>query len=83
MTLVQYDPVGDQVSNVPLAPAVVAPGVLAGDLSQVGFEDFWIHADVLPVGRISSSPTIDLGQYLTFSFSGRLDLDGLDHSLYS
>jgi hypothetical protein len=83
MTLVQYDPVGDQASNVPLAPAMVAPGVLAGDLSQVGFEDYWTNTDVLPVGRISNSSTIDLGQYLTFSVSGRLDLDGLDYSLLS
>jgi hypothetical protein len=83
MTLVQYDPLGNQASNVPLAPAIVAPGVLAGDLTQVGFEDFWSNADVLPVGRISSSPAIDLGQYLTFSVSGRLDLDALSYSLQS
>lgn len=83
MGLVQYDPVGDQASNVPLAPSMVAPGVLAGDLSQTGFEDFWSNTDVLPVGRISSSPAINLGQYLTFSVSGRLDLGELTYSLQS
>jgi hypothetical protein len=83
ITLVQYDPLGSQASNVPVAPAIVAPGVLAGDLSQIGFEDFWTNVDVLPVGRISSSPTIDVGQYLTFSVSGRLDVDTLAYSLLS
>jgi hypothetical protein len=82
-TLVQYDPLGDQASNVPLAPALFAPGVIAGNLSQVGFEDDWFNTNVLPVGRISSSPTIDLGQYLTFSVSGRFDPDSLGYSLRS
>jgi len=83
LTLVQYDPVGNQASNAALAPAAVAPGVSAGNLSQVGFEDFWSNVNVLPVGRISSSPTINLAQYLTFSVDGRLDLDSLTYSLQS
>lgn len=81
--LVQYDPVGAQASDTPIAAAFVAHGVTAGNLSQTGFEDFWSNVDVLPVGRISSSPTIDLAQYLTFSVNGRLDLETLTYSRQS
>ena len=78
--LLQYDPLGAQTSGTAIAPAFVADGVSAGHRSQTGFEDFWINTDVLPVGRISSSPVIDLASYLSFSVGGRLDLETLTYS---
>ena len=81
--LLNYDPLGPQAADTPLAPSFTAPGVSASDLSQAGFEDFWSNTDVLPVGRISDATTIPLGQYVSFTVSGRLDLESLTYSKLS
>lgn len=66
--VVQYDPTGAQTSGVAVAASVIGAGVTsATSLSQTGFENFWNNTDVLPVGRISSSPSIVLSEYLSFS----------------
>jgi hypothetical protein len=77
--LVQYDPVGDQASNIGVSPSSLAPGLAASDLTQTGFEDFWENSGVWPVGRISDSPTIVLSQYVTFTLTGQFSLDTLSY----
>jgi hypothetical protein len=64
--LVQYNPNGFLVSTTPLSASSVAPGITAGTLSQVGFGTA-SNTDAWPVGNISTSPTITLGNYLTFT----------------
>ena len=77
--LVQYDPVGPRDSATGVAPATVASGIGASDLTQTGFEDFWSNTSVWPVGRISSSPTIVLSQYVTFTLTGQFSLETLSY----
>lgn len=65
--LLQYNPTGFLLSANPLPPSWVDPSVNAGNLAQVGLESFWSNVDVWTVGRISSSTTIPLGEYLSFT----------------
>jgi hypothetical protein len=65
--LVQYNPAGSHNSGAPVAPSLVAPNVTASSLQEVGLETTWNNTDTLPVGRIATSATPDLGQYLTFT----------------
>jgi hypothetical protein len=65
--VLQYDPTGFQAAGIPLPPASVASGYSATSLLQHGMELGWISDNVLSVGRISSSPTIVLGDYLEFA----------------
>ncbi len=67
--LLFYNPTGPQLSGTPLPVASAAPGVTGSVLSQVGLENYWNNTNVWPVGQISSSPTITLGDYLTFTVS--------------
>jgi hypothetical protein len=73
--LAQYDPTGPQLSGTAIAPAVTAAGVTASTLSQTGLENFWSNASVWPVGRVSSSPTIVLGEYLSFTVNAGANFD--------
>ncbi|HRW75698.1 MAG TPA: Calx-beta domain-containing protein, partial [Saprospiraceae bacterium] len=68
MMILQYDPVGPQLSNTPLMPAFASPGISGGDLSQVGFGVFG-NGNVWPVGLITNSPVVPVGNYLTFALS--------------
>jgi len=81
--IVQYDPVGDQVSNTGVAPTTGRPGVTASDLTQTGFEDFWENSGVWPVGRISNAATVDPAQFVSFSLTGQFDLDSLTYDALS
>lgn len=66
--VVQYNPTGGQRSGAAVAASTLGAGaVSATSLSQTGFENFWNNTNVLPVGRISSSTSIVLGEYLSFS----------------
>jgi hypothetical protein len=65
--LVQYNPTGPQTSATPVPPAVVAPGVTASSLQEIGFETTWNNTDALPIGRITTSATVDPTVYLTFT----------------
>jgi hypothetical protein len=66
--ILQYNPTGSQASGTPLSPSFVDPAVTATSLSQVGLGS-WVNTDALPVGQISSSSTVTLGEYLTFAVS--------------
>ena len=65
--LVQYDPTGAHNSGAPVAPSLVAAGITASSLQEVGFEATWNNTDTLPVGRIPISSSADPSQYLTFT----------------
>jgi len=65
--LVQYNPTGSHNSGAPVPPSLVAPNVTASSLQEVGLETTWNNTDALPVGRIATSATADLSQYLTFT----------------
>src|SRR5262245_8349435 len=68
-TLVVYNPTGAQCNCTPVAPSVVAPGFSASNLSQVGMLGSWGNTDVLPLGQIGPSSSINLGQYVSVSVS--------------
>jgi hypothetical protein len=50
-----------------VAPSLVAQNVTASSLQEVGLETTWNNTDDLPVGRITTSPSANLAQYLTFT----------------
>jgi hypothetical protein len=66
--LAQYNPTGSQSTATPLPPSNTASNVTASGLGEVGLES-WLNTDIFPVGRITTSPNIDLSQYLTFTVS--------------
>ena len=66
-TLLQYDPKGAQISDTPVPVSSLVTFVSASSLSEAGLIASYTNTGVLPVGLITSSPTINLGQYITFS----------------
>jgi len=78
--IVQYNPTGAYCGATAVAP-VSAAGFSASNLTEVGFPDY-CNTNVLPVGPISTSTTIQLGQYLDFSVTGDFTPTTLDYSLY-
>jgi hypothetical protein len=66
--LVQYDPSGPQDSAIPVALTTAEPGVTASALTQVWPEE-WSNTNVWPVGRVASSATVPLGEYVEFTVS--------------
>lgn len=75
--LVQYNPIGPQTASTLLPPSFVDPSIIGSNLTEVGF-DVFDNTHVLPVGFISTSPTINLSQYITFTIEGK---DGLSIQL--
>ena len=66
-TLVEYDPVGGQGSAQGVFPTTTDPLITASELTQMGFGG-WGNTNVWPVGQLgSASPTLDPGQYVTFT----------------
>lgn len=85
-TVVKYDPTGYQDNSTPTGPAVVHPAFTATSLSQVGIEAPWSNAGLLPVGRVSGSASIMLGEYMTFqvdSGATLVDYSTLTYDAYS
>jgi Caspase domain len=64
--LVQYNPTSHQLSSTPLPPSFVDPSITPSTLTVVGFGVF-TNTNVLPVGFVNASPTINLSQYVTFT----------------
>jgi hypothetical protein len=79
--LLQYDPLGPQGQGVPLPPSYEAGGVNAGDLNGP-LNNIYFNTNVLPVGKITGSPTPDLvNGYMEFSvtLSNPTDLASVDY----
>ena len=67
--LLQYDPKGAQVSDTAVSPINLAANIGASDLSVNGLIKGYGNNGVLPVGLITTSPTIQLDEYVTFSMA--------------
>lgn len=78
--IVQYDPVGAYCGATPVAPAA-GSAYAPTDLTEVGLPN-GCNTNVLPVGPVSTSTSIQLGQYLEFSVTGTISPGTLDYSFY-
>ncbi len=80
--LVQYDPLGPLGSFDPVSGDISSPLIsTAGSLSQVHPEGSF-NTNVLPVGRVTSSPSPLLSEYVFVSITpaGFVDLDELSYT---
>ena len=66
--VLQYNPTGSLCGNTPIAPSNQGLGFTAGNLTTVGLLD-WCNTGTLPIGKITASPTVPAGEYLTFTVS--------------
>ncbi|MBK6858730.1 MAG: T9SS type A sorting domain-containing protein [Saprospiraceae bacterium] len=64
--VLQYNPTGIVCGNTPIPPSNVGLGYSANNLTTVGLSNA-CNGGTLPVGRITGSPTVPTGQYLTFN----------------
>ena len=68
--IVQYDPIGAYCGATPVAP-VSGSAYSPSNLTEVGLPN-GCNTNVLPVGPVSTSPSIQLGQYLDFTVTGAI-----------
>lgn len=78
--IVQYNPVGAYCGATPVAPVPGSP-YSPSNLTEAGLAD-GCNTNVLPVGPVSTSTTIELGEYLDFSVTGTITPTTLDYSFY-
>jgi len=78
--IVQYDPIGAYCGATPVAP-VSGSAYSPSNLTEVGLPN-GCNTNVLPVGPVSTSPSIQLGQYLDFTVTGAITPTTLDYSFY-